>query len=61
MNALFSLIIKFRNTQLVILSEIDEEYERIREVRNVNAQKRVLRNFQDEDDGGDDGGDEGNY
>lgn len=45
MNSLFILIIKFRNTQMVILSEIQEEYERIRTIRNTNKQRDILNQF----------------
>lgn len=46
---------------MVILSEIAEENERIREVRNVNAQKRVLRNFNHDDDDNEEDNDGENY
>ena len=42
LNSLFTLIIKFRNTQLVILTEMQEEHERVREVRTSNAQRRLI-------------------
>ncbi|KAL4468693.1 hypothetical protein ABPG74_005196 [Tetrahymena malaccensis] len=45
MNSLFNLIIKFRNTQMIILTEIQEEYERIRAIKNTNKQKAILSQF----------------